>query len=403
MKAAAPIAPAVSFTELHPSRTVFAPRSTLERVCWVLHEEFRIDALTGLTLGLMGDMPLICHQSVASPPILHFFLESGLQPARQLTLYKTETEAIVRARDQLQRGKRLVYVYPPPPELEAPEGLLVPVPLYRWLNDKANLGELVADRYLPPNRLLAPDELAALSEFRPGEPVFVKACHSGACGAGKDVRFCPDAESRAQAAAWLSARQATLSGVRVEAALDMGSCWCLSLAIGETGVRYLGAAVQLFGAPGQQTGSRIDPEDCPPAEVVRIATTIGDRARQLGYRGIAGFDVGLTVGGRAFVFDLNFRIAASTPQVLLHDAAVGRIEGRITESWTHLCQGDLAPALERLLPFARSGRFVPTRLSEATPASAGRSLVTGIIVGRSQADLIDLGAKLQRALIAARP
>jgi hypothetical protein len=105
---------------------------------------------------------------------------------------------------------------------------------------------------------------------------------------------------------------------------------------------------------------------------------------------------------RAFVFDLNFRIAASTPQVLLHDAAVDRIEGRITESWSSLCQGELAPALEPLLPFARSGRFIPTRLSEVTPASAGRSLVTGMIVGGSKTDLIDLGAKLQRALIAAK-
>lgn len=366
----------------------------MDRVQWVHVDPFRLDTGTGVVLALMGDMPLICHESTATPSILQFFRNVGLEPARFLSTYRDEAESVARAREHVAQGRRLAYIYPPPRELSADAALVVPVALYGQLNDKARLDSYVGSEHLPLHRIVSVDSLDEAAAFLWGEAVFVKACHAGASGAGVDIRYCPDAASRAGALEWLRSRAAELTGVRVEQALDIPSCWCVNIAVLDAGVRYLGAATQLFSAPGRQTGSRIDPDDLPSEVVVRIAMQIGEIARQQGYRGVAGLDIGTTRSGDPYVFDLNFRLAASTPQVLLHEAAVARVGARISCSFNVLVHGPIEAALARVAPFARDGRFVPTRLYDATPLSGRRSVVTGFVVGRT----IETADRVEREL-----
>jgi hypothetical protein len=155
--------------------------------------------------------------------------------------------------------------------------------------------------------------------------------------------------------------------------------------------------MQLFGRPGKQSGSRIDPDRMPPDALVNIARSIASRARDLGFRGVAGFDLGVTSEGRPYVFDLNFRIAASTPQILLHGQATARVNARISESWNVMIRGELSPALHRIAPFAHNGSFVPIRLYEGTPISQNRSIITGMIVAPTLAELDILNLSMKAA------
>lgn len=398
MSAISPVMPVAVFSQLFPSRTVFAPRSTFYHVRWVYDDAFRLDTLTGTTLAIMGDMPLICHQNAATPLIMDFFRKAGMEPASNIVTYETEEEAVTLAREYISRGEKLVYAYPPQAALAASDGLLIPLSLYNWLNDKANLAHLVDGDYLPRYQIVPTDRLSQLHDLLTGQPVFIKACHPGASGSGKDVLYCPDAASRTAALEWLACRIDGLSGVRIEEAVEIDSCWCLNLAILESDIRYLGAATQLFSEPAKQCGSRIDPDDLPPDSVVAIALAIAEHARSMGYRGIAGFDIGVTSAGQPFVFDLNFRVAGSTPQVLLHEAAVRRVGARISQSWNKMVKGELATALERISNFSRCGKFVPTRLYEATPATGGRSLVTGMVVAPTLTEVESIIADMQAAL-----
>lgn len=375
--------PAATLDELYPPRTAFAPRSAMEHIRWVHVDPFRLDTGTGVVIALMGDMPLICHENTATPAILEFFRNAGLTPARRLSTYRDQAESVALAKEYVAQGCRLAYIYPPPRELSADAALVIPVPLYSHLNDKVSLDTYVGAGHLPAHRVFSVDTLDDAAAFLAGEAVFVKACHAGASGTGADIRYCPDAASRADALGWLQSRAAELTGVRVEQALDIPSCWCVNIAVLDAGVRYLGAATQLFAAPGQQSGSRIDPDDLPSETVVGIALQIGEAARQQGYRGVAGLDIGTTRAGSPYVFDLNFRLAASTPQILLHTAAVARVGARISRSFNVLVQGPIEAALARVAPFARDGRFVPTRLYDATPLSGYRSVVTGFMVERT--------------------
>jgi hypothetical protein len=375
------IKPAAVFSKLFPPRTALAPMSSAHLIRWINNnKDYHLNILTGSTMAVMGDMPLICHQNAATPLINDFFRQAGLEPAANVKTFRKKEEAISIAKDFIQEGYKLAYFYPPPPELSAADDLVCPVSLYNWLNDKANLAHLVDDEYLPCHRIVPPDRLLELGNFHPQKEVFMKACVAGASGGGRDVIFCPDKESRTQAMKWFAARKDELQGIRVEEALEIASCWCLNMAILDSSVRYLGAATQLFSKPAKQCGSRISPDEFPPNDVIAIATDIAEKARSMGYRGIAGFDIGINSSGNPFVFDLNFRIVGSTVQILLHGAAVKRVNARVSQSWSASIKKPLAPILRALSDFALSGRFLPTRLYEATPKTLGQSFIVGMVV-----------------------
>jgi biotin carboxylase len=131
---------------------------------------------------------------------------------------------------------------------------------------------------------------------------------------------------------------------------------------------------------------------------VAIALAIAERSRSVGYRGVAGFDIGVTSDGRPFVFDLNFRIVSSTPQVLLHEGAVSRVNARISQSWGIMLKGALEPALSRMSDFSRSGEFIPTRLYEATADTGGMSLITGMVVAPTLNEVESIIVNIESAL-----
>ncbi|MEQ1842859.1 MAG: hypothetical protein ABL994_20865, partial [Verrucomicrobiales bacterium] len=393
------LTPSSYFSDLFPAKTVFAPRTSMEDVVSVIDQSFRLDTLTGTTLVVMGEMPLICHRCVATPPALEFFKACGLPLPKEIRCYETEEEAVSLAIEAARRGDRIAYFYPPPAALKKSPELLIPVPIYNRLNDKANLGQLVDSRFLPRYELFAPDDLSGIGSFLPDSAIFVKGCRAGASGAGQDVLFCPDPASRgAITAEFVSSRPSGMSAIRVEEAVALRNCWCLSLGISESGIRYLGGATQLFGEPGHQTGSRVDFSDPPPPSVVDLALGIAGRARELGYLGVVGFDLGVTSSDQPFVFDLNFRAASSTTQVLLHESATRRIGGSVSQSWAKLVPGPLPDVIRRLEPFARSGHFVPFRLCEATTASEGLCVISGMLISGSVAGIESLEAGLNEAL-----
>lgn len=398
MTALAPLTPSRTFDQLFPADAVYAPRTTIDHVGWVLDDPYRLDTLTGMTLLISGAMPLACHSNMATPEIVAFFERCGAALSPERVCYQTAEQAFAVARGWVEQGRRLVSPYPLPASLCDGRSLLVPAALYNWLNDKSNLDVLVDAALLPPAVMLTPDMLHKLRTVFAGSAVYVKACVAGASGAGIDVRHAADQDAREAALAWLSSHAGTFSGVRVELALDIPVCWCLNLSIRDDGVEYLGSAIQLFASPGQQSGSLIDPQQEPPASAVAEVIRIAQNAQRLGYRGLAGFDLGLTPDAQPFVFDLNFRMVSSTVQLLLHASAVARVGARVSESWHHLTAGPLWQTLAALDSFGSSGAFVPCRVWQATPESHGRNMVTGFLVGDSTESVADTRRAMASAL-----
>lgn len=392
------LVPSAVLSDLFPAGSAFVARSTLELTQWVHSNKFRLDTASGFPVSILGNMPHVCHQQVNTADIRAFFLRAGIRLAAPFISYATADEARDAARRFLALGYRLVYYYPPLPGIDSDKNLVVPVGLYNRLNDKANLDRLCDSCYLPPFLLYPRGNFDKAGVDMPGQAVYLKACIAGASGAGTDVRYCPDMASRRKAIQWFSARSSRLSALRMESDVSVRLCWCLNIAITETGVRYLGAATQLFNSPGLQYGNRIDPDEQPCDNIISIALAIGETARQQGYLGIAGFDIGIDADDRPYVFDLNFRLTACTTQILMHDATTSRINGRISQSLALEMDGLLTPALERLAGFVDSGNLVPLRLYERTEVPGDQSLVNAMLIANEQEELDKLVADIHVAL-----
>jgi hypothetical protein len=392
-----PLVPAATLDLLHPPNTAYAPRSSRARTRWVMDADYKLDALTGVPVALLGAMPLICHRGAATPAALELFARAGLARPERLFLYDTEAEAVALAKSLAASGYRLAYIHPPPEALGGTGALLVSPDRYAAMNDKANLAELVYPGLLPPRRLLSPEDAFRLPF--PGRPTYLKAGHGEASGGGAGVAYCASADDWRTAMAWFAECGLPIRRMVIEEAVAVRRSWCFSIAVLDECVRYLGAAMQLLGAPGRQVGSRIDPDAPPPEAAVQAAVAIGEQSRRQGYRGIAGFDIGADAGGRLFVFDLNFRINSSTAFVLLHAAATARIGATVTQSVNATFDAPLGGALRRLEPLIDEGRFVPTRLYDG--AAGGCSVVTGMATGAT-ADEADALARSTAALLAER-
>lgn len=393
-----------TYADLHPARTVFAPRTTMEHMRRVFSDAYQLESITGVTLSLMGDMPLICHRAVATVPALEFMRIAGLSMPTSLLTYSTEEEALSLARQRISFGERIAYVYYPLPGVNTPKDLLVSCATYKHLNNKSHIPEFINQEYIPERCMVTIDELETLKDQTSDRPVFVKAAVEGVNGGGTDVKYCYDEASWREAISWFEGRQDGTSGLVIEEAIDVRTCWCLGVSILNAECRFLGGAIQLFDKPAVQIGSRMDPEYPVPSKAIRIALIIAERARKKGYRGIAGFDIGVDRHNNLFVFDLNFRLNLSTNQLLLHDAATKRIGVRISQFWQVKSDSILEYMLGRLMPFVEIGAFVPTRLFDREvfqndhPETEAKSVVTGIIFADTVAEIEELDAGMKQAL-----
>ncbi|MFQ1699063.1 hypothetical protein ACJ5NV_00575 [Loktanella agnita] len=214
--------------------------------------------------------------------------------------------------------------------------------------------------------------------------MFLKAAGTDATGWGYAVRHVQSDDDMRAARTHFETKN--VDRILVEEAVDVSVCWCANLGVTDDGVTYLGAAEQLFAAPARQAGSMIDPAVAFPAAGIALATKITETARQQGFRGICGLDIGISPDGRLTVFDPNFRFNSSTPQVMLHPAAAARSGLPVSLSFGGQSTRAMAEIISCIKDPIADGWFVPTRLLDAAllPAAEGQSRVTGFVLGASR-------------------
>ena len=133
-------------------------------------------------------------------------------------------------------------------------------------------------------------------------------------------------------------------------------------------VRFLGFADQDVTAEGKHRGNWIALGSSLPKSVIEVAAQPVRRAAALGYRGIAGIDVALTPPGETYVLDLNFRVNASTPAILLAPAIAEKRGGGVMH-FRRIAGPDRADDLAAALtPHVEDGRIVPLNLFDARAA-----------------------------------
>jgi hypothetical protein len=356
-------------------------RTDLEQTRMLGYTPLNLDAVTTLLLGLLGTRATVRHICGTTDEILGCLTEAGLSITEEIHRYETGAEAEALAERLIAEGRKLFWPYPLRAGRFADEAHLVPPALWARLNSKTALPDLV------PPEALAPRQ-SHVTGALPGDiplPAFLKAGGEHATGWGYAVHHCATPAQVAQARTAFLAQ--SIDTVIVEAAMPLHRCWCVNLSVLPDTVQLLGAAEQTFSAPARQSGSVIDPDTPYPEAGHALALSVADAARRQGFLGICGLDIGQTDDGRLIVFDPNFRVNSSTPQILLHRAAAARSGLPVSLSFSGRTQGAMSRLIARIKGPIADGWFVPTRLLDAAllPAADGINLCTGFVMAETRA------------------
>ncbi|MEZ6002119.1 hypothetical protein [Hyphomonas sp.] len=379
-----------------PDHVAFAPRADISHLKLLGLPSSAADTVSTTMMGVMNGRATVRHKGGTTPVALGMIARSGIEVSEDMRTFSTPEEAYRHALNLIREGHKLAWPYPPQ-KGKYPESANYVVPrLWRKLNSKRNLPLIAPGEYLADRSVISIDTESA-PEI--ATPCYIKSGSDMPTGMGYAVRYC---ESQAEIkAAWDFFK--SLDGVDeiiVEEAVPVRGCWCVSLSIDDEGVRYLGAADQLFSAPAHQIGNIIDENDPFPMGGVKAALAIGENARTMGFRGPAGMDIGVSDEGRIVVFDPNFRTQASTQQAMFHPAAAKRGGFHASRSLNVNSDLDIRDAERALRRHIDSGRVVICRAIDGRemPSVTSASIVTGFVLGESRDDANIWHTKITKCL-----
>lgn len=377
------LTPAVAVEHLYPADVVYMARTDLEQTKFLGYTPLLLDMVTSLLAGLLNGKTAIRHEGGAQKEIFDLYSYGGFDVDEETLVYRSGEEAESLADHVISQGKRIISPYLLPADRFPDDGQLVPPDLYRKLNAKSNLESFVSPVFLPKRQLLSYE---SFMEYVPSGPVFFKSASDAPTGWGFAVQPCRNAGDLAKARRWFSTYRDSVSKILVEEWVDVLTCWCAGIVVNDHGVTCFGGAEQTFSSPAHQTGSVIAPDNAFPEEGQMLAVSIGEAARRLSFRGIAGLDIGLKADGGLVVFDPNFRINSSTTQLLFHEAACRRFDCSVSCSFqchTKKTFGSVADIVKKNID---QGVFIPTRIFDGNkhPLANGRHTVTGFVLGHDR-------------------
>ncbi len=400
--------PIKTLDQLYPDNSFFCARTTRAVMRWNVVDAdalpaYRLDASPAQLLGFAGDMPFFAHEAACTPHALDFLDLCGLAKPKQLHTYRTAQEAAAGAMELIQQGGKLVYNFGVLPELESSGGLLTPLHQYLQLNAKSYLPNLVDASHLPPRELYPVHELGKLRSGSCTGPMFLKVAAAVSNGGGAAVRFCNGSADLDVVIAEFNRRLKPDDTIIIEKDCEPLRSWCVGVAIHDNAVDWLGASIQLFYKPAVQSGNLLSLED-PPAAIRELALDIATKARQSGYRGVAGFDIGEMADGNPKVFDLNFRPNSSTGLLLAGRSALLATGQAIAQTFYLRHNGPLIDIFKIVQREAAAGRIIPGSMfdadtyNSASADPATRSCLDGWILADTGAEATDWTQRITRQL-----
>jgi hypothetical protein len=362
---------------------VYAPRAHPRTCEWINPDPALRDVITGSHLTIAGDMAVVCSAGVTTPLGLELLAEAGLQPAASTNTYYDEQQAIEIATRFAGCGTKIVVQHIYPDGVLNDSALWIDPRLLSYLNNKANLAELVPEAHVATRRVMTPETFFSDGAAQPF-PIVLKVATDLSNGGGFDVAICRTIDGLAAA----RERFAGCERLVVESFQSVLRNLCLHYAVMPDGTtRYLGFADQDIDANGRYRGNWISLGSTLPSEVIDIGLAIVTRGALLGYRGFVGIDIAGTEDARWVVLDLNFRVNGSAAAVLLAPA----IQRAVGPCCLHLrsfsCDAGFTRLLSETRSALRSGSLIPLCMFDPTAAGhAGQpSRLSALIVAESQA------------------
>jgi hypothetical protein len=369
--------------EVYGLSHVYAPRAHPKTCDWIVRDPALLDAITGNQLPIASDMPVVCSAGVATPLGLELLEEAGLEPATSIHTYSDEQQAIEITTRFAECGKKIVVQHIYPTGVLNDATMWIHSQLLSYLNNKANLADLVYPANVPTRHVTTPEGFLS-NKAAQSLPIVVKATTDLSSGGGADVVLCRTIDDLATA----YERFAGCARLVVESYQPILRNLCLHYAVMPDGTsQYLGFADQDIDLNGRYRGNWILLGSTLPSEVIDIGLAIAQRGASLGYRGFVGIDIVATEDGRWMVLDLNFRVNGSTAAVLLARAIQEAMGPCCLHLRSFACELSFMHLLTATRSVLRSGNLIPLGTFDATAAGrAGQpSRLSALVIAESEA------------------
>lgn len=394
--------PALSLSDIYGTRTIYNPRCSYERYGWLSTDPLVHARTTGSALTVAGSMPTICATSALTEASERLYAAAGLGDLPEVYPFanRCEYERLLGWAGDAQQ--KLVFQQIHPPGAVRDELYWVNRSLLAALNSKANLANVVPREFVVPRTILTCDELQSFMEQNQTYPLVIKNGDSGVGGSGVAVAMLRRFED------W-AAVQTKLSGAQrfvVEQFIHARDNFCLNFFTHGKHSVFLGSSKQLTDSEGAYLGNWYDPAVTPPSAAIDVGHAIMAAAMEMGYSGVAGFDMLVDQQDRLWVIDLNFRLNGSTPALMWLDVLRSADVGcRQAKSLSVVTTTDLDRKMNRLEELVQLKAFFPlTVIAENDSADhAPRLGIRGLVLGQSHQEVMDLDQLINELLADREP
>ena len=303
--------PQITLDAIYGDGTILVPRPspTQSEFLGARLSQARADASTGGPLAIAGTMPVSCSSQVVTEGCRALLGAAGLPVGDRRHLYGSlaEYQAFIQAPPD---GHKLAFLYRHTADESPAVHCWIDPALLSFLNDKSKLHDLVPGEFTPRRSVQAVESMSRLRPSRTA-PIVLKGAGPWSSGSGEAVIIARNGRDLARA----ETRLAGCEAVVVEEFLPLQRTWCLNFATDGSTSHYFGAAEEVLSGVHYH-GNWLEPGLDAPAPARDVGLEIVRRASEMGYRGWAGIDMGVTDTGRLVVLDLNFRLCGSTAAVL---------------------------------------------------------------------------------------
>lgn len=307
------------------------------------------DVLSARPIAIAADTAVICSAGGTEPELLSALRDCGLPVGTDLRAFTSEAEFAARVREAVADGLLISMEYPQPVEL-CPDGSTVKTgAVVGHLNNKATISTLV-DPGFRAGREIVPR--ARLATATPVDRSWVlKAATDEAHGGSLDVYL-----HQAGEPVVLPAFTDVLDEFVVEEYLRLQRNWGIQLHIAADGrSRLFAVTEQRVDAEGIYLGGFFGQVTTVPAELLTECVAIGQRAADLGYRGLCSLDCARTTDGRLVLLDLNFRITSGSIPLLALESVRPEALDQPAESVKLVTPAPMADVLADLRPMLAAG------------------------------------------------
>ncbi|WP_071459615.1 ATP-grasp domain-containing protein [Bacillus massilinigeriensis] len=386
------IRPSISMEDIYGGNFIYNPKLYSHNYDHFSSDLLSLEALTGRELGVIGDMPVICHAGVATDESICLMEKAGLAPTPFLYTYRTEEEYKELLTQISQQHQKIIFQYPHPSNIASHAVSWIDPEIQAYLCDKRSIPDLVPPENTPFRKVMSIEEIL---QSNLEAPFVLKTGDGRPTSGGSGVLLVEDREQLAQ----IDETFGDLSNIIVEEFIRHEDNISVHYAADYNGnIIFLGISEQLVNKDGCFRGSWVTTD--VPAEwksIVKNGFKVMKNIVKKGYVGMAGFDV-LISGSRHYFIDLNVRFNGSTASLLLHDSIVERY-GKAKLRFCNLeWEGEFDKLIPLLSKYIDQEQFIPLGLLDADffPVKSKISKAVGIVLGHSIFDVDTILKNMQR-------